>query len=67
VNVEFAVSIGNDVRFGIIGRFANAINRHNQRHTITLTKEDVGPIKQIGSVGVFTFTSTQMEGTWHDH
>ena len=34
---------------------------------LTLTKEDAGPIEQIGSVGVFTFTSTQMEGTWHDH
>ena len=34
---------------------------------LTLTKEDAGPIKQVGSVGVFTFTSTQMEGTWHDH
>jgi hypothetical protein len=34
---------------------------------LTLTKGDVGPIDQVGSVGVFTFTSTQMEGTWHDH
>jgi hypothetical protein len=34
---------------------------------LTLTKGDSGPIKQVGSVGVFTFTSTQMEGTWHDH
>jgi hypothetical protein len=34
---------------------------------LTLTKADSGPIKQVGSVGVFTFTSTQMEGTWHDH
>ena len=34
---------------------------------LTLTKEDVGPIKQVGTVGVFTFTTTQMEGTWHDH
>ena len=34
---------------------------------LTLTKEDAGPIEQIDSVGVFTFTSTQMEGTWHDH
>ena len=34
---------------------------------MTLTKEDAGPIQQIGSVGVFTFTSSQMEGTWHDH
>ena len=33
---------------------------------LTLTKEDVGPIKQVGTVGVFTFTTTQMEGTWHD-
>ena len=34
---------------------------------LTLTKGDAGPIEQIGSVGVFTFTSSQMEGTWHDH
>jgi hypothetical protein len=34
---------------------------------LTLTRGDVGPIEQIGSVGVFTFTSTQMQGTWHDH
>jgi len=34
---------------------------------LTLTKGDQGPIDQIGSVGVFTFTSTQMQGTWHDH
>ena len=34
---------------------------------LTLTKGNVGPIKQVDSVGVFTFTSTQMEGTWHDH
>jgi hypothetical protein len=34
---------------------------------LTLTKGDAGPIQQIGSVGVFTFTSSQMEGTWHDH
>jgi hypothetical protein len=34
---------------------------------LTLAKSHVGPIDQIGSVGVFTFTSTQMEGTWHDH
>jgi hypothetical protein len=34
---------------------------------LTLTRADAGPIKQIGSVGVFTFTSSQMEGTWHDH
>ncbi len=34
---------------------------------LTLTKGSVGPIEQIGSVGVFTFTSSQMEGTWHDH
>lgn len=34
---------------------------------LTLTKGNAGPIAQIGSVGVFTFTSTQMEGTWHDH
>ena len=34
---------------------------------LTLTRGDVGPIKQVGTVGVFTFTSTQMEGTWHDH
>lgn len=34
---------------------------------LTLTRGDVGPIKQVGTVGVFTFTSTQIEGTWHDH
>ena len=34
---------------------------------LTLTRADQGPIEQIGSVGVFTFTTTQMEGTWHDH
>jgi hypothetical protein len=34
---------------------------------LTLARGDVGPIKQVGPVGVFTFTSTQMEGTWHDH
>jgi hypothetical protein len=34
---------------------------------LTLTKGNVGPIEQIGSVGVFTFTSSQIEGTWHDH
>jgi hypothetical protein len=34
---------------------------------LTLTKDSVGGIDQIGSVGVFTFTSTQMQGTWHDH
>ncbi len=34
---------------------------------LTLTRADQGPIKQAGSVGVFTFTTTQMQGTWHDH
>ena len=34
---------------------------------LTLTRADSGPIKQIGSVGVFTFTTDNMEGTWHDH
>jgi hypothetical protein len=34
---------------------------------LTLTKADSGPIKQIGTVGVFTFTNDNMEGTWHDH
>ncbi len=34
---------------------------------LTLTRGDQGPVEQVGSVGVFTFTSTQMEGTWHDH
>jgi len=34
---------------------------------LTLSKDDQGPIHQIGTVGVFTFTTTQMEGTWHDH
>lgn len=33
---------------------------------LTLTRGNAGPIEQIGSVGVFTFTSTQMQGTWHD-
>lgn len=34
---------------------------------LTLTRADQGPIKQVGSVGVFTFTAHQMEGTWHDN
>jgi len=34
---------------------------------LTLTKGNAGPIEQIGTVGEFTFTSTQLEGTWHDH
>ena len=34
---------------------------------LTLTRADQGPIEQVGSVGVFTFTTTQMEGAWHDH
>ena len=34
---------------------------------LTLTKDDAGPIHQIGTVGVFTFTTSNMEGTWHDH
>lgn len=34
---------------------------------LTLTKSSVGPIEQVGSVAVLTFTSTQMQGTWHDH
>jgi hypothetical protein len=34
---------------------------------LTLMRADSGPIKQIGSVGVFTFTTHNMEGTWHDH
>jgi hypothetical protein len=34
---------------------------------LTLTKADSGPIKQVGSVGVFTFTTHNMQGTWHDH
>jgi len=34
---------------------------------LTLTRGDSGPIKQIGSVGVFTITTHNMEGTWHDH
>ena len=25
------------------------------------------PLNQVGSIGEFTFTSTQMQGTWHDH
>jgi hypothetical protein len=34
---------------------------------LTLINENTGPIEQIGSVGLFTFTSTQIQGTWHDH
>lgn len=34
---------------------------------LTLTKASAGGIDQVGTVGVFTFTSTQMQGTWHDH
>jgi hypothetical protein len=34
---------------------------------LTLIQGDQGPIEQYGSVGEFTFTSTQMQGTWHDH
>lgn len=34
---------------------------------LILTTPDVHPIKQIGSVGVFTFTTHNMEGTWHNH
>ena len=34
---------------------------------LTLTTPDSGPIKQIGSVGAFTFTAGTMVGTWHDH
>lgn len=34
---------------------------------LTLTTSSSGPIQQTGSVGVFTFTTTQMQGTWHDH
>jgi len=34
---------------------------------LTLTKPSQGPIQQIGSVGEFTFTTSQMQGTWHDH
>ncbi len=34
---------------------------------LTITQSDQGPIHQIGTVGVFTFTTHQMEGTWHDH
>jgi hypothetical protein len=34
---------------------------------LTLTKKSFSPIEQIDSVGVFTFTSTHMQGTWHDH
>jgi hypothetical protein len=34
---------------------------------LTLTRADIGPIHQIGAVGVFTFTTSNMEGTWHDH
>jgi hypothetical protein len=35
---------------------------------LTLIKEDsIGPIDQVGTVGAFTFTTSQMQGTWHDH
>lgn len=34
---------------------------------LILTKGNVGPNEQIRTVGVFTFTSNQMEGTGHDH
>ncbi|MCW4001224.1 MAG: hypothetical protein NWE93_13400 [Candidatus Bathyarchaeota archaeon] len=34
---------------------------------LTLIRGDSGPIRQVGSVGEFTFTTHQMEGTWHDH
>jgi hypothetical protein len=34
---------------------------------LILTKADSSPIKQIGSVGVFTFTTHNMEETWHNH
>jgi hypothetical protein len=34
---------------------------------LILTKSNVGPIAQEGSIGVFTFTTHHMEGTWHDH
>ena len=69
VNVEFAVSNRQMTSgSGFIGdvspmQLTGIINGTQ----LTLTKKDVGPIKQIGSVGVFTFTATQMEGTWHDH
>jgi hypothetical protein len=34
---------------------------------LILTRADSGPIKQVDSVGEFTFTSHTMQGTWHDH
>ncbi len=34
---------------------------------ITLLQGDQGPIEQYGSVGEFTFTTSQIQGTWHDH
>lgn len=34
---------------------------------LTLTKDSAGGIDQIGTVGVFTFTTDLMQGTWHDH
>jgi hypothetical protein len=34
---------------------------------LTLTRANQGPIHQIDTVGVFTFTTSNMEGTWHDH
>lgn len=33
---------------------------------LTLTKDSAGGIDQVGTVGVFTFTSDLMQGTWHD-
>lgn len=69
VKVEFAVS-NRQVASG--SGFIGDVSPMQLTGTIngtqlTLTKADVGPIKQNGSVGVFTFTSTQMEGTWHDN
>jgi hypothetical protein len=34
---------------------------------LTLTRADSCSIKQVDSVGEFTFTSNTMQGTWHDH
>jgi hypothetical protein len=34
---------------------------------LTLTKDSTGGIDQIGTIGVFTFTTSLMQGTWHDH
>ena len=68
VNVEFAVSnrqlpAGSGYVPDVSPMQLTGIINGTQ---LTLTKGDQGPIEQIGSVGVFTFTTSQMQGTWHD-